>query len=332
MKALYWIISSAITLTGIGVMTAGVQRAEQERNTDTEEKTFSFETADSLCVNANRSNVQIVTDAQAEAISIVMKNVPDHADAKEDHGEIVISDQDTKILRFFSFDFGSWFLSPKQEIIVTVPEETEFTKLELNLGSGSSSAQKIDAQTIEINHASGKLALSGCTAAKDMTVYSGSGEISMERCTVGGNTELELGSGNTSLTNCETKTFLLDSGSGSITVQDFAVADSMEVSIASGSLKGSGVKVGGASELELASGEMELTGFTPGAQTEVDLSSGSMRFTLTGREEDYGFNCQNSSGSTTIGERSGSDLIVKGGDKQINVEGASGTVKFLFEK
>lgn len=332
MNKYYWIISTVITLAGMGIMAAGVHAAAKESRKETADKTAFFESAESLYVDAKRSNVQIVSDAKAEGISVTIRNPAKTAAITEDRGTLRISDRSTDYPVFFSFELGDWFTPDRSVVIVTVPAETAFNDVTLELGAGTSRMEELSMQTCRIDQGSGQLTCSDCAVEQDLTLYSGSGKLFLTDCTIGGNVDLDQGSGSISMTACEMDALRLESGSGAITVQGIAIKNDLNVSIASGSMRGDQMTAGGTSDISLASGSIDISGFTPGDQTVLDLASGVIHLGLTGKDSDYSFHCENSSGSTTIGDQSGKDLIVTGGSKQIKSYGASGTIKFQFEE
>lgn len=308
MKALYWIISAAIAVAGIGVMSVGAAQISKQNRESIEERTETFASIENLNVSLGSARVTLRADEKAEDVSVVLKNAPKTVKLEEKNGNLTLSDEERGRLSFLQF--GDLWSEQRFEAIITVPADTELGAVTFSLGSGSG--------TITEQH----------IGALDISL--GSGELLLEGSEISGKTAFSVGSGSVALTEDSLRTFYSESGSGSMVFTHVDIAEDLELHAASGSVKGESVSAGGRTTVEFASGSMRLSDFTPGSLTDIDLASGTIELGLTGAKEDYSFQCSNASGKTTIGEQSGKDLVVSGGAKQIISDAASGSVKFTF--
>lgn len=322
MKALYWIISSAVTVAGLGIMGAGAANMGKNNGVDIN-KTF-MDTKD-IQIVLDDTRLTIVPDEKAEGVTVDLHNVKKGTTVEQNNGRLVVQQKTRMHFQFFPVKDN------ESTATITVPADIELGELELQLGSAdNSSVSGLTMQQYSLDLGSGSLTLSDCEIAQDATVDMGSGKYTMEQITVGGNTDFRVGSGKINLNGIQTKDFHYQGGSGSLELRELDAAGRFAMEIASGSVKGNDVTVGGVSNLELASGVWDIAHFTPGSETTVQVASGTFMMGLTGVQEDYSFDCKNASGITVIGENSGKGLIMNGGGKSITSEGASGRIEFYF--
>ncbi len=322
MKALYWIISAAVTVAGLGFMGAGAANMSKEKGEDI---TKTFTDTKDIQVSLGDTRLTIVPDEKAEAVTVDLHNVKKGTTVDQQNGKLIIQQKNNTHIQFFQTE--------KQEstATITVPAGIELGELALDLGSAdNSSVSGLTMQQYSLDLGSGSLTFTGCEIAQNAVVDIGSGKYTMEDITVGGNTEFRGGSGKIALTDIQTKDFQYQGGSGSLELRQLDAAGRFAMEVASGSVSGNDVTVGGVTNLELASGIWNIAHFTPGSETMVKVASGNFMMGLTGAQEDYSFNSKNASGITVIGEQSGKGLIMNGGDKHITSEGASGRIEFYF--
>ena len=307
MKAIYWIVSAAVTLAGIGVMSAGAAQMRKENNTSEESITQTFTDVKNMNIALGSGTVTVQPDAKAEAVQVELRYQPKDV-RLEQQGDVLILHENRKAMHFF--DFGRTFHDDRFTAVITVPADLELGDVNFSIGSGSGSitGQKINSLSLEV----------------------GSGELEIAQSEIKGNTELSAASGDVSFVGDTFRLLHTETASGSLRLEQVQVAGDCGMSLSSGKISGNTIGIGGTTTLETSSGNVKLEGMTTGSDTTIELASGEIYLGLTGKQEDYSFNCTNLSGSTTIGEQSGKSLNITGGSKQITSEAASGSVKFGF--
>ena len=328
MKALYWIVSAAVTLAGVGIMGAGAGVAAKENETMLPENTTQYEDITSLKVGLSRARFICTAEKNAKDVSVTVRNAKKPVEITEENGTLSIKDE-KRGLHFF--DFGGWFNEPLMEVEVTIPQGQMFTLAEIGLGSGDGSEIKgLQTEMLELNIASGSLAARDVDVQKTCTVNLASGTMSVTDFTVAGDLTGHMGSGELRLDSGTVSAMSMECASGMQVYDHIEVIGALRSETASGTLQSTDLTVGGTTRLDLASGDVNLTNFTPGNETTVKYASGDLDIALTGKQEDYSFQCTNTSGESTIGKQSGKNLTIQGGEKRFISEGASGDLNVKF--
>ena len=330
MNAFYWITAAVVTLAGVGIMGAGAGVHAKENADPLPEETTQFEEITALRVDLSHARFTCTADKNTKDVSVTVRNAKKSLEINDESGTLTIKDE-RRGFRFF--DFGSWFNEPLTEVEVTIPQGQVFTLTEIGLGSGDGSEIKgLQTETLELDMASGSLAARDVDVLKSCTVNLASGTMSVNDFTVAGDLTGHMGSGELRLDSGTVSAMTMECASGLQVYDHMEVLGALRIETASGTLQSTDLTAGGMTRLDLASGDVNMMNFTPGNETMVKFASGDLDISLTGAQEDYTFDCSNTSGSTTIGKQSGKQLTVQGGEKRFTSEGASGDLNVQFVK
>ena len=328
MKALYWLVSAAVTLAGVGIMGAGAGVQAKENEKMIPESTTQYEEITALEVELVHARFTCTAEKDAKDVSVTVRNAKKPVTVTDESGTLTIRDEQ-RTFRFF--DFGNWLNEPQPEVEVTVPQGQVFTLAQIVLGSGDGS-KIMDLQTeqLRLNLGSGSLAADGVTVQGGCLVDLASGNLSMQDFTVADALTGHMGSGAFRLDGGKAGSMTMECASGKQVFDHMEIVRDLSLHTASGSLKSTDLTVGGLTRLELASGNVNMSGFTPGNETTVKYASGNLDITLTGKQEDYSFQSANASGNTTIGTQSGKQLTIQNGSKRFISQGTSGDLNVQF--
>lgn len=154
-----------------------------------------------------------------------------------------------------------------------------------------------------------------------------SGKIAVSDVNVKG--KIELASGKAELNNINSKELILRASSGRMDLNKVELSK-LDVEVLSGKLVSENCVT---DELvaDMSSGSMDFDKikFNKG---DFKVSSGSLKVNVLGKEDDYSYDVEASSGSIKIGDKKVGDeyRIEKSGDKEIKADVSSGSIKFSF--
>lgn len=332
MKAAYWIISAAITVAGIGLMAEGHRqmgrtvKAEQASGAEAV-RTEHFASAKNLSVDLGSSDVRIAAAKDAEDITVSVTNPQDNL--------IIECSDDTLIVKqkaefqLFNFDISK----KRMQTTITIPEGMQLEDAAIDIGSGNLSEMRgLSLRTLDAELGSGSASIQVLEVAENCSLRAGSGSMSAEQCSIGGELYLHAGSGNMAVKDCDIRGALTtDCGSGDLEIRSTKAAEEMHADFGSGNLIGDNLEIGGAAFWDFGSGNAHVTGFRPADGLEVDLGSGKVELTLTGKEEDYGYDTTDISGDVIIDGRKLKEIEdIREGKPTICVRGGSGHVTIGF--
>ena len=332
MKAAYWIISAAVTVAGIGLMAEGHKLMNKSVKAESASggqsvRTEHFASAKNIGVDLGSSEIRILTAKDAEEITVSVINPRDTL--------IIECNDDTlnvyENTEFSLFNFGG--NTKRMQTTITVPEGTAFEDVLIDIGSGDvSEMSSLSMQTLDVELGSGSAVLRDLDISENCRIHTGSGDASAEQCRVGGDVWLDNGSGNFNLNGCDFREDLdIHTGSGNMKLFDTRLAKDMTMACGSGSLTGGNLEIGGRADWNFGSGNAAIDGFKPADDVIIDLGSGNVSLTLTGKQEDYGYDTMEISGSVVIGGTKLKEVEdIREGKPTITVKGGSGDVKIGF--
>ena len=330
MKAAYWIISAAITVAGLGLMAEG--RRQMSKSVKAEDggqsiRTEHFASAANLDIDLGSADIKVLTAKDAEDITVTVINPRD---------SLIIECNDDTLTVKQETEFSLFNIKPNSkpmQMTITAPESTNFKEVKVDLGSGNLSEMSgFSLRTLDVDLGSGNAAIRTLDIVENCKIHTGSGNASAEDCKVGGEVTLDNGSGNIGLNGCDLREDLeVRSGSGDLKINSTKLAKDMKVKIGSGNIKGEALEVGGKTDWNFGSGTAKIDGFTPADDVTIDIGSGGVELTLTGKEDDYGYDTSDISGGVVIGDKKAKKIEdIKDGKPTIKVKGGSGSMKIGF--
>ena len=326
MKGLYWIISGAVTLAGIGMMGAG---GAILRNNQAKGENLSGEVkaqVEKFDIQVRNSDLQFIGDDSAKTLTYTIENAPKSIKVKEEGGVFSIQDVERRT-QFFHFLNEE---QTKTKILVVYPSGWETSDTNIELGSGDGRIENLTTGALTMHLGSGSLEVKDSSASGKFDIQSGSGEMSLSNSDFG-DTVVEEGSGQMTFVGCDFQSLAYDCGSGDLILDSVKVAKDFHFESGSGHIKGGNLTVNGESSIEVASGEFDVDAFTPGSKTGFTFGSGDIQCSLTGKQEDYSFNCTEiGSGEVTIGNTRAERIVTNQGDKLVTISGGSGSIDIGF--
>ena len=266
-------------------------------NTETQSFVKEF-TADEATrvkkLNINNYSAKL-TVVQGTQLRVEAKDVSLRYVAEIRNGDTLFLGHDGDVeVNFFNF---SWVSVKKPEVILTIPEGTEFADVYFNIGSGSADVRNLTAEDIYFNTGSGRTDMEYVTAKRELNLNSGSGGVHISDV-VAGNTHINSGSGSVHISNATSTDVDINSGSGRVAISNSNFNDT-NVNSGSGSISFEMVNVGDL-KLNTNSGRASFTNGRIDGDIEVDSGSGGVSIQADADLNDYNVDCDTGSGGVWV--------------------------------
>ena len=159
-------------------------------------------------------------------------------------------------------------------------------------------------------------------------VESSSGTVSVEDLQIKG--KIKISSGNIKIKDIEGDELKLYASSGNISLENVNIED-LKLDISSGGIKAENC-ITDKLDAEMTSGNMNLEGIKFN-KADFDMTSGNLKAVVSGKEEDYSYNLEATSGNLKVGDKRYGDKYKSGNDKDhmITVDMTSGNCNITFE-
>lgn len=300
MKALYWIIASLVTLSGLGTMAIGAGKMKAQKPTYSSSKE-SYEGIKNLDIDLGSEELTVISTADAKSCTVELCEVSDRVIVSQDGDILRISYKPNSDFQLFAFQ------TPNSKVIITLPEDV-LGSVKLDNGSGGMCIEHLKADTIKAETGSGGIAVKD-TESRVGEIRTGSGGMAIADTTFSEDAKLH-------------------SGSGGIAGQSFAAPGKLSLDTGSGSVKMEGVTAGKTTAVS-GSGSLHLTNLTLTDTSSFKAGSGSIELTLAGDPADYIVSTQSGSGQTQI---EGLDKEKHADAVNVTTVTGSGNVKVFFER
>lgn len=303
-------------------------------------KTFSIkktavEPIKAIDINTRISDVEIVKsdDYYVEIDYLYWKEEPVYTLTD---GRLTFNDEKS-FPKSYSINFN-----PKNIIKVFLPEDAPLDDISVNCSSGNVSISAFIADSLRVKNSYGNCKLADCAASKadiklssgdctisdfqtgDLDIDNSYGNINLKNINTGGNKpapdisfdktdiEIDMSSGNANINNVYAKSLKINNSYGNIDC-DTITADSFKARLSSGNLN-------------IKDGDIK--------ESDFKNSYGDIELKLTGNENDYSLDLDNSYGDIVVNGRKYEDnlKVIKKTERSIYADLSSGNIKIKFNE
>lgn len=286
---------------------------------DIVEKDVDIEAFDELYVDADISDVFIRIGNENK----VSYRLPEELTPEITQDEKKLSIISKKKKRTFDIMFG---YIQNQYIIIEVSEK-DLKNLNINLSSGDITIEDIDIEG-RLKTSSGDIYITGCENGKDIDLKVSSGSIKVIDSNFE-NINQKQSSGDTNIENVEANKVTMSQSSGT-TMLDSLTTDSLEAKVSSGSFDMTN-STSKEAKITATSGDIDINK-TSSDKLYLHVTSGDVDLDVVGKEEDFDYSINVTTGSVKLGDTSVKKKYEKdnGRDKSITVDVTSGDVNIGF--
>lgn len=331
MKPMYWIVSAAITVAGAGVMLFSLTQWGRDAQ-NLVNSTETYMDVKNLDIDLEACTFRLESSAEAEGVTVELKNEPDYTVTEVRDGTLYLSDRN-KRLKFFYFGFLHDYDS---EVTITVPESA-LSAVKAAVGAGDSTVSGITAEQVLLDSGAGVQHVSeiqcdtlaihnGCgdtqlfhTACSTLQVENGAGAMKLEQVTTQQGAALDSGMGDIAVKSCEFGSMDADLGAGDMEINEVAVDGTAELNSGAGNISGSAFTVKETADIDCGAGNFVLRGCGFYGKTRVDIGTGDVELAqmnlksnmridctgnvvlgITGNADAYTFDCDDRLGTVDI--------------------------------
>ena len=249
MKAVYWLIASFITLSGLGTMAVGASLMKKDqKNTQYISSKESYEGIRNLDLDLGSEDLHVIAIEDTNVCTVELCEVPEQVKVAQEGDTLRIYVEPNNAFQMFDFD------NTQNRVNVFVPADL-FDSVEINNGSGDVEVLNVLADYMDAKAGSGSVYIDGATSrvgnvksgsggigivnttfTEESELHTGSGGISCEEFT-GNKVEAESGSGSIFFLNSTVGKTKAKSGSGGVLMTDQTLTDDIECTSGSGDIE-----------------------------------------------------------------------------------------------
>ncbi|MDE5768690.1 MAG: DUF4097 domain-containing protein [Oscillospiraceae bacterium] len=275
----YWMISAALILSGFAFMTAGVVRAESDREKHLTRQEKVFADISKFEIALAEGKVSLEKDPEITECKVEITSISDTIQINSQDETLQIQDKRKQPVQFLYFGF----LHPvSTEIKITVPERAyQQANIKINTGDCSVSGLQMEELWMDSD-------IGNCTVA-DCEIQT---------------LQLETSTGDVELKHCEIlEHFTLDSDVGTVRAENLSCAGETIIKLSTGDCQIENSIFSGAVKAESDVGSMDLHNITLDGSLQLDADTGDVSVSMNGREEDFALECSSDIGSVIVNQQ-----------------------------
>lgn len=182
-----------------------------------EMKTFSIENSKTLKIDVKTVNLSIKIDEQ---FKIETNNK--YIEVNESLDKIAIKENS-----------HSWFKNNKSQLIIYIPSNYEFDKIDIDSGAGKIDIESLNTKILNLDLGAGNILIDDLTVSNNIDIDGGAGNITISNANIN-NLDLDMGVGNLSLSSYLTGNSKIDGGVGNIDLNLIGNQDDYKIKIEKG--------------------------------------------------------------------------------------------------
>ncbi len=264
---------------------------------------------DKLNIDFNNSDVKIVFDENADAISVTYPTKTSRNGKKltsvsivETESTLTLREKTHWIKNLFLWDFSD------EKMTVTIPA-----------GRGIS---------LSVDTDNGDIKTEGKGILKDTMLSTDNGDVNTTgaEITSSGRLSFDTDNGDVKIGKFDTVSLSADSDNGDITLSDGAASDKIELSTDNGDVKIKGRIAASHFTVETDNGDVETEsgGLIDAERTNIETDNGDIEIKLTGSKSDYTVSIKKEHGDSNITSQTG-------GSKYLSIDSDLGDIEVYFE-
>ncbi len=294
-----WSIGAFLMIAGASLMLIGVKMRDNEAVASVSE-IGEFTDVSSISVSVPECNFTLSVDETAERCTVSLDGFVKNPSMEMNGNTLVIEQKMPFSVHFI--DFG-WMKRDVGTLHMTVPEK-DYHQIVLQLGfTPNASINGLSTGDLDVEFGAGEWKISDLEIEGDFALQFGAGEFCMESVLIGGDLDADFGAGNVILNQITC---------GSLMDLDFGVGD-----IACDTLQSHRM------DFDMGIGDLNVNALSFESDLEIDQGIGDAELALTGKEEQYGFNCDLGLGSMLVNGKSVSNTR---GEYEVTANGGIGSI------
>lgn len=213
------IISTIATVSTTILSITGIIEAP---NSEKIEFTETYENITSLNISLKHSQLTI---EKGETFKLTANSEKDFS-PKVQNGTLIIREKSKNFLK-------SLFWKNTNQYTLTIPEDSTFDHIEINLDAGKAHLNNLNTQKLKINAGAGKITASNLSAHKEAKIQGGVGKFDLTDCSFN-NLSMECGVGKLTFKGNITGKSKINSGIGAVNIQLTGQKQDYEININTG--------------------------------------------------------------------------------------------------
>lgn len=345
---LYFIISTALILTGIATMTVGAIRVQDDRDKHMTSKIEYFEDISNLDICLSQGDLYLQKNTENNtACTVEFVNMLESVELYSENGILYVKDDRSMNFQFFSIGF----LNPTpSEIRVTLPEQ-EYQQVMLKLNTGDCHISDLQCEILNLDSDIGNCEINQTKVQNECIIDSGTGSVRIQNIHAG-KTSFLCDIGDFNLENCEMQSLELATGTGSLKLNTVTVQENFSIESSVGDIVAEELTCSGNMNIEQGTGECMIQGAdfsgTVTASTDIgdisfydiivknnltlDSDTGDVLLHVIGDSDNYAVDCSACVGDVYLNHVKVKQLdLNQEADYQIVIKNDIGDVELSFE-